>query len=271
MVPWRTEATEAGVDGYEAIELFGALDGSDLLFGCRHMPAGRPVAGVVVCPPVLDDAALNYQREARLGRWLARSGLAVQRFHYRGTGYSGGDAGRLGFAALLSDARRAVEHLGERCGTERVGLLGTRVGGLVAARLARDVAGSAPLALWQPVVDPRRYVNEGVAAGSRDLLTTTLGQDLFEPAVVDGLVETLGVDSRPILIMQLHRRVGLAPELRTTVGRLESRGFPVEVAYDPTEEDWWRVHPNRSPSDGALAATSSWLVSQLAGPGRLPA
>ena len=66
--------------GREEVEFFG--DG-ELLFGCRHVPAGDVRGGLVVCPPIFSDSGANYQREVRLGRQLAGAGIVVQRFHPR--------------------------------------------------------------------------------------------------------------------------------------------------------------------------------------------
>lgn len=303
---WQAASLEQflghGPDGHEQVELFNAARGAGLLFGCRHMPAaGGATSGVVVCPPTLTDAGINYHREVRLGRWLARAGVATQRFHYRGTGDSDRLAGGMSFASLVDDAHRAADQLRERCGIERIGFLGTRIGALVAARVASETEG-APLALWQPVIDPRQYVNDSVAVdlgrGARgvpalptgfegppapgtvpgvvpgpvhrsSLVDTPLGRDLFDPSVIDNLVDVVGRRPRPILLLQLHRRVGLAPDYRAAVGRWQARGFAVDVAYDPTEDDWWQVHPGWEPSDEVLSATSSWLSARLA-PGESP-
>ncbi|HMG43701.1 MAG TPA: hypothetical protein VK611_20385 [Acidimicrobiales bacterium] len=295
---WQAASLEQflghGPDGNEEIELIGGAQGEGLVFGCRHMPAaGGATSGVVICPPVLGDAAVNYQREARLGRWLARAGVACQRFHYRGTGDSDRVDGGMSFASLVADARRATDELRERCGIERIGFLGTRIGALVAARVAADFDG-APLAVWQPVVDPRRFVEDSVRVDSGrhglaaappglgalpvgfegppapaatpawSLHDVPLGRDLFDPSVIDNLVDAAGRRPRPILLVQLHRRVGLAPEYRAAAGRWQARGFSVDVAYDPTEDDWWEVHPGWRPSDEVLSATSSWLPARLA-------
>jgi hypothetical protein len=248
-----------GSDGHEEIELFG---GAELLFGCRNVPAAGATTGVLICPPTLTDAQINYHREARLGRWLARAGVAAQRFHPRGTGNSDGHPSDMSFASLVEDAHRAADLLRERCGIDRIAFLGTRVGALVAARVAREID-DAPVALWQPVIDPRRYVDEGVAVGL-SMIDTPLGRDLFDSVAVDNLVDTLGVRPRPVLLVQLHRRVGLSAEYRATVGRWQARGFSVEVAYDPTEDDWWRVHAEWAPSEEVLTGTSLWLASRLA-------
>lgn len=248
-----------GGEGHEVIELFGS---NERLFGCRHVPEGGGTTGVVICPALFGDAEINYQREARLARWLARAGAAAQRYHPRGTGRSDGSAADVTFASLVDDARQAADLLRERCQVERVAFLGTRAGALIAARAAHDVD-DAPLALWQPVVDSRRYVDHSVEVGA-SVLGTRLGRDLFESGAVDNLVDLVGLRPRPILLVQLHRRVGLASEYRTAVGRWQARGFSVEVAYDPTEDDWWRVHPEWQPSDEVLTVTALWLSSRLA-------
>jgi hypothetical protein len=258
--PERVMTTLAPV-GHEEIELVGG--GSGALFACRHMSAEEARAAVVICPATSGDAEVNQHREARVALGLARAGVTVQRFHYRGTGHSAGDPTLISFASLVEDTLRMVDHLHDRCGIDRVGFLGTRVGALVAARVARD-RGGAPLALWQPVIDPRRYLDAAVGvAGSSRLLETPLARDLFDPAVVDNLVDLTGVWPRPVLLVQLHRRVGLSPEYRAAVDRWQARGFPVDIAYDPTEDEWWQVHPDWEPADEVLAATSSWLAEQL--------
>lgn len=282
---WQSAAGPRSGGGYEEIELFG---GQAELFGVRHMPAPGPGApgaaptpvGVVVCSPTWTDADVNAERELRLANRLAGAGIVVQRFSYRGVGASGGSPGSAGFGSLVHDVRAAVEHLADRCGVERVGLVATRVGGLVAARVARDLPGT-PVALWQPVLDPRQYLADAAAAAAADephvpvtqpggaahaLLGSRLGRDLFSPVVVGNLVDLLGPRPRPVLLVQLHRRVGLAPAYRDAVGRLDAQGFAVDVAYDPTEEEWWQVRPGREPSDDALAVTAQWLGQQLAWP-----
>ncbi|HJW60720.1 MAG TPA: hypothetical protein VJ931_13905, partial [Actinomycetota bacterium] len=134
---WEAPSLEgflgAGPAGHEEIELFGEVES---MFGCRHMPAsGHTLAGVVVCSPLFTDADVNAHREMRIGRWLARAGIAVQRFHYRGTGESDGDPARISFGSLVDDARRATAHLRDQCGVERIGFLGSRISALVAARI----------------------------------------------------------------------------------------------------------------------------------------
>jgi acetyl esterase/lipase len=165
----------------DEVDVFGW---PEQMLGCRHMPTAGARAGVVVCLPAPLDAAVDDGRAARLGRRLARAGVAVQRFHYRGSPASDGDPTAVTFAALVADARRAAELLAERTGVERIGLVGARLGALVAARLGRDRPG-APVVLWEPVVDPRHLVEQ--AAGARALTPTPLDAvDHGRPAVAGG-------------------------------------------------------------------------------------
>ena len=145
----------------EEIDLFG---GPDLVFGCRHLPGVVSGAGVLVCLGPPSDGLVDEGRAARLGRRLADAGVAVQRFHYRGSWPSDGDPRVVGFDDLVEDAMRALDLLRDRAGVRGVGFVGARLGALVAARVARGEPG-APVALWAPVPDPRAALEQ--AARSR--------------------------------------------------------------------------------------------------------
>jgi alpha/beta superfamily hydrolase len=147
----------------DEVELFGW---PQQVLGCRHTPAAGARAGAVVCLPAPFGGAVDDGRASRLGRRLARAGVAVQRFHYRGSPVSDGDPAAITFAGLVDDARRAADLLARRTGVERIGLVGARLGALVAARVGREHPGS-PVALWEPVVDPRHVVEQAASARSR--------------------------------------------------------------------------------------------------------
>ncbi len=154
--------TEAAPPGgvRDDVDLFGWPEQT---LGCRHMPDGDVLAGVVVCLSLWPDSAVDDGRAARLGRRLARAGVAVQRYHHRGSPASDGDPTAVSFATLVADAERAVDLLRERTGVARIGLVGARLGALVAARVSRGHRG-VPVALWEPVVDPRQAVEQAARA-----------------------------------------------------------------------------------------------------------
>jgi alpha/beta superfamily hydrolase len=211
---------------HEEVEFFG---GPDLVFGCRHTPEAPPVAGVVVCSPLPYGATTVYLPDARLGRHLARAGIVVQRFHYRGTGHSDGDPAAITLDTMADDARDALVHLRNQCGVGRVGVVGTAAGATVAALLARDLPG-APVALWRP----------------------------FEPAAPDHrLMDLLGLGPRPLLVASagLTEAGGLADD----IAHWRSRSFDVETV-PPSG-------PAGGP--GLVETTVSWISRRLRAGDRL--
>ena len=255
------------------------------LFACLHSPAaGEAAAGVVVCSPVLTDFGANYRREVDLARRLAATGVAVLRTHPRGTGHSDGDRLALGVDSVRADARTALAHLRERLPDRPVGFLGTRLGAFAAAALAVDAPG-APLALWQPVTDPRAYVREGLRAravhltrhggtapdpdtelaerGYVDLLGVPVGPSLFASDRRESLAEAVGPAPRPVLLVQLDGRDALAPPYERLVEQWTATGSTVRTACVRTDESWWFV-PERGPATSEVVTTTAdWLRAGL--------
>jgi hypothetical protein len=211
----------------EEVELFGGLD---LVFGCRHVPVDGAWAGVLVCSPLPYEVGAAHLPDARLARLLARSGVAVQRFHYRGTGHSDGDPAAVTLEAMVDDAREALQRLQDQAGVESVGFVGTAAGATVAALVARDVPG-VPVALWRP----------------------------FEPAAPDHrLTDLLGTGARPLLVAS-SGLVESAGGLVDDVAFWRSHGFDV-VTVPPVDV------PGGA---GVVEATGEWLVDRLRARGRV--
>jgi hypothetical protein len=274
---------------HEAIEVFG---GAVELLGCRHVPAvGAPVAGVVVCSVGPFDAAVDTSRSARLGRRLARLGLAVQRYHLASAhvgaraGAPGSDSerARLDFATFVDAARRAADLLRDRCGVDRLGFVGARLAALVSARAVRRLDGS-PLALWEPVVDPAAAATEAartrrVADAPRsgrgatggpptprfDVFDTPLGAELADGTRVADLLDEMGVRPRPVLVAQTGPGDGdgLRPEYASVVARCREAQIPVEAVCHPCDG---RRDGNPVPvsdGDALVEHTAAWLAARL--------
>jgi alpha/beta superfamily hydrolase len=146
------------------------------LFGVVHIPAsGRARGGIVICPPLGKEHVDTYRGLKLLAQELCERGFLVLRFDYRGTGDS---AGELGADAALSDylesIREAVKYV-RSAGAADVGLIGLRMGAMLAATVVRDVEGLASLVLWDPVLDGRRYLRE-----QRTLYKMTVGEDKID-------------------------------------------------------------------------------------------
>ena len=275
------------------IDLFGW---PEQILGCRHMPLGEVRAGVVVCLPTALDSAVDDGRTARLGRRLARAGIAVQRYHHRGSPESDGDPRAITLASLVADAHRAGDLLYERTGVDRVGYLGVRLGALVAARVAREHPG-VPIALWEPVVDPRDAVEQAAATRAAlraaagvvvaeapgatataadasdeeaaaaflpplDLFDTQLCADLMYGGAVGSLAVELGDGPGPVLVVQTAEgpvRTGY----RALADECRARRRAVEVVRRPCDGSRDGMVVPAGPVEGLVEATASWLETHL--------
>jgi hypothetical protein len=234
------------------------------LFGALHLPADDPRGGVLVCSPVCAEMARNYRREVLLGRALAERGVAVLRFHYWGSGNSGGDSSELGFETMCADAGLAFQHLRDEIGDVPLGVVGTRLGAVVAAVTASTGRG-APTAFWEPVVDPGRYFREvfrarlmtdlkqGASTGSS---TQELAQQLqregtveiagypITRALYDGVVslplpEIMTEGAAPVLLVEMNGQQRLSKSASAAVAAWRSHGLQVETRVIDHAEAWW--------------------------------
>ena len=130
------------------------------LLAWLHEPAeARPERGVVFCPAVGCDQVHAYRSVRRSCDALAEAGLAALRFDYLGTGDSAGDETEWRFETWLANVRDAIIWLAQHLRSERIDLIGLRLG----ATLALKVAEERPvekLVLWAPVVKGKRFVRE---------------------------------------------------------------------------------------------------------------
>ena len=265
----------------EEVEFFGD---DTRLFGCRHLPTGPVTRGLVVCSPILSDFGANYVREVRLSRRLAAAGIAVQRFHPRGSGHSDGSRSDLTFASMVSDAARAIERLQQASEVDDIAILGTRFSALVAAAAGRVLPG-APIALWEPVLSPSRFFRDGLRArsvyhlkrgtagpedpstelsanGYVDILGVAVGRELFETSARHELASQLGEDPRRVLLVQLDSSTELRRPYREVVDRWTKAGLDVTAACCPSEETWWFVHDRLTPIGAVLDVTADWLLTR---------
>jgi hypothetical protein len=263
------------------------------LFGCLHLPAAPPVGAVVVCSSLHAGFELNYRREVLLARSLAAMGVAVARFHYRGTGNSDGDVAHLTVDTMAEDTVRATDWLSKRTGISLPAYLGSGWGGLPAASAAARV-GDGPLALWEPVVQPSGYfrgavrarasrdVKDGVTARhSPNMLVEALDRDgrfevlgypieraLHRSASGRSLTDEVGDRPRPVLLVQIGRRRRLRADYAALAGRWRERGFPVETRVVSGEGSWWFVGARWEPEErrattvDVVNASADWILRQ---------
>jgi pimeloyl-ACP methyl ester carboxylesterase len=130
----------------------------------RPSSRARPT-GYVICHSLGMEQIHLGRLDVIVARALAAAGFPVLRFHGQGYGDSESSMEVIGLSSHAAEADDAVALMGEQEGVDRVGVLGARIGGTVAA-LAADRAGLSLMALWEPIVRGGTYM--------RDLLRSEL-------------------------------------------------------------------------------------------------
>jgi pimeloyl-ACP methyl ester carboxylesterase len=264
------------------------------LFGFLHSPAephGR--AAFVMSHPFGEEKLWSHRVFVSFARALASKGHPVLRFDYSGAGDSAGDTSSTTLETHLRDLGAAVELLAARAPTaERIGLVGLRLGASfaaiyaqqVAAASVRDRVASAPLILWDPVIDGAQYFQEilrsnlttqlavyGKVQESREALQTKIlaggtvnvdgyeiGKGLFEPCAVPDLLATRArTHAGPVLVMQIAAggQVKDRPELQSLAGHYERGTF-----MRCNEQPFWReIKPFYGRAESLQTATLAWL------------
>ncbi len=191
-------------DGGEVEEQIGWLDdaASRRLFAVQHMPK-MPHLGLLICSPIGAEFDANYRREVLVSRALAAShGVAVLRFHYRGTGNSPGEASKVDVRSMTHDATAVARHFAEEIGSAPA-VLGTRSSAFAALNAAAEV-NSPAVVLWQPPATGKEYLRELGRLRSMTKLVQQSGKgehalSLRDELEANGAVEIAGYE--------LHRRL----------------------------------------------------------------
>ena len=263
------------------------------MFGSLHLPdRGAIRAGVLICSSIQSEFLANYRREARLAGVLAARGVAVARFHYRGTGHSDGEGRDVTFEGLQADAQEAAQWLRDRSGVDDLSFLGTRLGAIVAAGLAAETDG-APLALWEPVVDGGHYfdeifrlrrmsslslgktgsrktpLDEMEEAGYADVFGFAIDQALYESSRGKNLATESGPAPRRVLLVQVDPEMHLRAEYEVLVDVWKRAAFCVDVRLFSGQEAWWFPGTQWQEADAhrsemMVAETAEWLSEHMA-------
>ena len=235
--------------------------GDELRFIIRHRPAGEPRGLIVVCSPPYREAIRNQKRELLFG-WLAASeGLAVARFHPRGSGHSAGRGADVTMESMVDDALACADHAEEAFGRPVTGFIGTRLGAVVAHRAAAGRPGTA-VAWWQPSLNAEAVFRELFRAriiGELKLGVAVKRQALIQEMQTKGYLDVLGspvglrfhdsVHSGPLddapagprrgLLVQMSLKDELHADYAAFVTALSNLGWDVTTAQFDDEETWW--------------------------------
>lgn len=133
------------------------------VFGILHLPITieGPVPAVVVCPGFAGNKSGKYRVFVEIGQELAKNGIAVLRFDYRGAGDSEGDFSEITIESQVNDAIACLNFLRNdlRINGDRLGLLGRSLGGMISVLSASQFQQIRSMALWAPVFSSEPWKN----------------------------------------------------------------------------------------------------------------
>src|SRR5579872_1801667 len=130
-------------------------------YGVLHAAAGR--RGVVICPPLGEEALNAYRAQLFLAETLADAGFPTLRLSYYGTGDSAGEDDEPDrFQAWIDSIVTAVRWMRSSCGVTSVSLCGVRIGAALAALAASELGDVDDLILLVPVASGRRFLREQI-------------------------------------------------------------------------------------------------------------
>lgn len=183
---------------------FGSPD--HRLFATYHPPQTPQPAqmAVLLCNPFGQEAVRLHRFYKVLAERLARSGFAVMRFDYFGTGESDGDDTAGNLACWQQDVLQAHQELMSRSGAPHAAWFGARLGGTVALQAAARVPTAlARLILWEPVLDGPAYLAQLAQDHVRSITRT--GQPAIRPVGDVPAGQALGFGMSPALIEQVQQ------------------------------------------------------------------
>lgn len=151
------------------------------IFGILHRPIHlQKVPAIVICSGFAGNKCGKFRIFVTLAKELAKRGIAVFRFDYRGSGDSEGEFKDITLEGKTSDTLKSLHFLAgdSQIDPLRIGLLGRSLGGAIAILAARRFQSVKSLALWAPVFksDPWRELwesftfNQKLDQSKRELL-----------------------------------------------------------------------------------------------------
>jgi alpha/beta superfamily hydrolase len=266
----------------------------DQVYVSLSEPVGEARGGVLVCPSLHAEMSSNYRREVLLARRLAENGIAALRFHYRGSGHSDRDSGFETTGSMCDDALASLTALRQRVGGVPLGVLGTRIGAVVAIDCVAQV--QAPLVLWEPVLNGSRYLRETfrkrafreIAIGKdRPTSSADLESELRERGLIDVLgypISSAFHDSfspmrlaehvadavpRPLLVLEIGKAGHVRQEYARLVDGLNAAGWRAQAELAIGSEAWWfagegwETEEDQPLTKSLLGRTSSWFIERF--------
>lgn len=201
---------------------------------------------VVLCAPWGQEYLRAHRAIKQLATLLNQAGVHVLRFDWFGTGDSAGEMLDASLAGWQADLETAIDELKDTTDAARVGLVGLRLGGTlaacVAARRPKDVDS---LVLWDPVVSGEAYLKELLAEAPARTPEHGGGHEVMGFALSDAMAAELRALVLP----------AAALPARTLVVRSVPAGSDEAVGAVPVEQ---------------VEGQPAWLEDRHSGAGAVP-
>ncbi len=144
------------------------LTAADRQIFSLHYPAGLQGRNetIIICPPAPQEIMRSQAGLGQLARQLQGDGFHVIRFDYSGTGDSEGYAEQISLDHWLMDLLSVYGWAQFHLRTQKISLLGLRLGAPLAIRASQQV-NVERLVLWDPIIDGLNYLYDMEKAHSR--------------------------------------------------------------------------------------------------------
>lgn len=199
---------------------------------------------VLLCYPVGSEYMRAHRAFRQLNTLLNRVGANVLRFDYSCTGDSGGAGDEADVDSWIDDIDWALDELKDNAMTERVSVVGLRLGAALASLACRARDDVDHLVLWDPIVKGSDYLDEAVGSPRP---TGVVGVEGFpmSPELCAGMdrIDLTAPDSMPevgrtsVLVSQPD------PAYDELVGSMREAGRDVDFEVVPSSGDWAVADP----------------------------
>ncbi|MCX6830393.1 MAG: alpha/beta hydrolase [candidate division Zixibacteria bacterium] len=133
------------------------------LYCAEYLPASGAESGFVLCSPFGEEKVRTLRVYVSFARALASLGVAVICFDYYGDGDSEGNFEEATFDDRTADIRAIYNDFRTKHALKKMGLMGLRWGGTLAALLSEELQPET-LILWEPVIDTAKYFYDHLRA-----------------------------------------------------------------------------------------------------------
>lgn len=259
------------------------------LFGVFHKPdTPRIDSCIVLCHAFGEEKLWSHRVFVNFSREAARRNVAVLRFDFMGHGDSDGHSEQATIDTCLSDIDAALREAQHLCpNLTSLGLLGARFGGTLAILFATARKLSAPIMLWEPILNGAKYMQEllrinlstqlatlGYIEKSRSQLVENMHAGILanvdgylvsgtyydECCSIDLLSPNIVLSSSGLLTVQIARNSSQQdrPELLELSKRSENGRF----LRIETPAFWKEIRPFCSSADTLNDKTLEWWIQQ---------